>query len=168
MSYSDEQKRQINNQVMMDANPKLMATNSTLCWLCKHCIGGTACPCSKTNEGKPVDGWTAKETETDPGVKSWCVLKCPLFDFNYELRWELPTVMPLLTKWCKTKTGKELYYNAVKRDPTYWIDDYNSQMPRELQIDPILEEEEEDEGIDIPEDYEGLLMDDSGFIKEDI
>lgn len=149
MNFIDEQKRKINNKIMTDANPR-MSTNSTLCWLCKHCTGGHGCPCSKTTEGKPVAGWKAEDSKIHPG-EAWCVKECPLFDFNYSLRWELPTVMPLLINWCHTKTGKPLYYNAIIRDPVKWIDEYNSQMPRELQIDPILDNEQED-GEDVGDD----------------
>ena len=151
MSYSDEQKRKINNEVMTKANPKLM-TNTTLCWLCKHCIGGQGCPCSKTNDGEPVAGWKVEDSKIHPG-KAWCVKECPLFDFNYELRWAIPTIMPLLVQWCKTASGKPLYHKAVLRDPARWVDMYNEQMPRELQIDPMMDDEfEEGEEFEYDED----------------
>lgn len=155
MNYSDEEKRRINNEVMTKANPKLM-TNSTLCWLCKHCIGGHGCPCSKTNYGEPVAGWRAEDSKIHPG-EAWCVKACPLFDFNYSLRWEISTVMPLLVQWCKTTTGKPLYYKAVSRDPAKWIDQYNEQMPRSMQIDPMMEDEEEDDDDDFEYDENAVL-----------
>ena len=163
MSFEqDEEKRKINNKIMTAANPKLMATNSTLCWLCRHCTGS----CPKSYANKPIPGWKVEDSDVHPG-KAVCVKECPLFDFNYDLRWDMATVMPLLKHWCKTKSGKELYYNAVKRDPAFWVDEYNSKMPRHLQIDPVFDEEDKDTDIDLPDDLDGVLLDDSGVIKED-
>jgi len=155
MDFTDEQKRRINNEIMTKANPKLMATASTLCWLCKHCTGGRGCPCCKTMEGKPVEGWKAEDSKLHPG-EAWCVKECPLFDFNYGLRWELPTVMPLLKQWCKTASGKELYYNAIIRDPYKWIDAYNAQMPRDCQIDPMIDDEYGDGEDNDDEEFDAL------------
>lgn len=50
---------------------------SQLCWSCKS----KNCPWRQSL--KPVEGWTAKPTVTEDGLKSYCITKCPLYE-----RWE--------------------------------------------------------------------------------
>lgn len=64
-----------------------MEIKRTLCWSCKKACGGE-CGCSWFNGFIPVHGWTAVPTVSDSvfyqgklrKVKSFCVLKCPLYE----------------------------------------------------------------------------------------
>ena len=152
-----EQIRMINNKILQEVNPQLKTTQSTLCWLCKHCTGGVNCPCSKVNDNEPVDGWTAEQSDIYPDEAAWRVIACPLFDFNSSLRWDLQTYMPILKHWLQTTNGKPLYDMAIFRDPARWVDEYNAVVPRDMQIDPRMPEEaaadeEEYETADIDPD----------------
>lgn len=140
--YTKDEIVRINNEIMMETN-KTASTSSSLCWLCKHCTGkmmDCGGRCCWVEDFEPVPGWTAKETQTDLGHTSYQVLACPNFQFNNELRWHMNLMTKLMERWCVTERGKPLYTRAITRDPARWIDDYNSRMPRELQIDPRYNE----------------------------
>lgn len=56
-------------------------TNETICWYCKRCTGG----CSWMDFHEPVKGWKATPTlvyhmVNTPGVPSYCVNACPLYE----------------------------------------------------------------------------------------
>lgn len=140
-----EQVRIVNNKILQDVNPQLKATQSTLCWLCKHCTGGANCPCNKVNDNEPVPGWTVEQSDIYPDEPVYRVIACPLFDFNSSLRWDLQTYMPILKHWLLTPSGKPLYDMAIFRDPARWIDAYNSVLPHDMQIDPRTPDEAQDD-----------------------
>lgn len=57
--------------------------NDQLCWECKKAVGG----CAWSDFGKPVDGWTAKETKIirrvpygAPYTESYKITHCPQFE----------------------------------------------------------------------------------------
>ena len=154
----------INNRELIKANPQNLATASTLCWLCKKCLNYKGNDCEKTTKGKTVPSWTAEETEPDRGIKAWKVIDCPKFDFVRDLNWNVPTVFPIIKRWCTTKSGSELYYKAVGRDPKRWIDEYNKKMPEECRLNVYYGEYDEyDDTVDEELERKAAALKSSGY-----
>ena len=144
--YTEDEIIKINERVQIEAGYHGELTN-TLCWLCEHCLAHKGNPCSKTNRGTAVKGWNAKETNPDEGINSWQVIDCPHFKFNLGMKWSIPTVTPILQRWCLTKLGNELYDTAIQRDPMRWVDDYNRRVPERCRIKVYLDEYDEYDDI---------------------
>lgn len=57
---------------------------NTLCWSCIHAVPSQGYGCEWSRHGKPVDGWTAEESEISTWVKStdksYSVKACPQYE----------------------------------------------------------------------------------------
>ena len=78
----------------------------TICWDCKNY---NKCAWSR---GEPVEGWKAKPTKTDDGIRSYLVMECPEFvrDDKYRAtREEIGRIIGrsnhTVSKWASTYEG---------------------------------------------------------------
>lgn len=89
----------------------------TLCWTCAKACG----KCSWSKKFKKVKGWTAKKTiikgdpaGLDPEIKSYLVLKCPLYEKEHFKEQHIVKVSnKVVTEWLGINT--RTYFRTTTR-----------------------------------------------------